>query len=70
MKMIVEKKVKSWLPDFQRKMLGKIELWRIKVDEIMNYLNVFAKIISNNKMQKLRKTIVLSVISVAITMKH
>ena len=70
MKIIVEKKVKSWLPDFQRKMLRKIELWRIKVDEMMNYLNVFAKIISNNKMQKLRKAIVLSVISVAITLKH
>ena len=51
-------------------MLGKIELWRIKVDEMMNYLNVFTKIISNNKMQKLRKTIILSVISVAITLKH
>ena len=51
-------------------MLGKIELWRIKVDEMMNYLNVFTKIISNNKMQKLRKTIILSVISAAITLKH
>ena len=37
---------------------------------MMNYLNVFAKIISNNKMQKLRKTIILTVISVAITLKH
>ena len=37
---------------------------------MMNYLNVFTKIISNNKMQKLRETIVLSVICVAITLKR